>query len=233
MPASTVKHVPITLQNPRSPISEAYRTLRTNIEYASVDAPVRTVLVTSAQPNEGKTTTVANLAVVYAMEGKNVLIVDADLRKPTQHLVFMKSNRIGLTSYLAQRCTLQEAVAETDIDRLHIMTSGPLPPNPAELLASKRMEPLLQELCERYDIVLIDSPPVLAVTDALILAAKCDGVIAVLHAGKVKREHARNMMKALEHVRARCLGVVLNNKQIRAANAPYYSYYTYGDEDKA
>lgn len=225
MRASTAKRILVAHQNPRSHIAEAFRALRTNIQFSSVDEPIRTLVVTSANPGEGKTTTVANLAVVYAQENKNVLIVDADLRKPTQHLYFMKSNRVGLTHILSNQSTLQEAVTEAGVDGLHIVTSGPIPPNPSELLASRRMDRFLEEAKEKFDIVLIDSPPTLAVTDSQILAAKCDGAIVVLGAGKVKRDHARKTMAALERVKANVLGVVLNNKRGKPVDSPYYYYY--------
>jgi capsular exopolysaccharide synthesis family protein len=225
MRASTAKRILIAHQNPRSHIAEAFRALRTNIQFSSVDEPIRTLVVTSANPGEGKTTTVANLAVVYAQENKNVLVVDADLRKPTQHLYFMKSNRVGLTHILSNQSTLQEAASEAGVDGLHIITSGPIPPNPSELLASRRMDRFLEEAKEMYDIVLIDSPPTLAVTDSQILAAKCDGAIVVLGAGKVKRDHAKKTMAALERVKANVLGVVLNNKRGKAIDSPYYYYY--------
>jgi capsular exopolysaccharide synthesis family protein len=227
MSASSNKRYLITHQSPRSQISEQYRTLRTNIQFSSIDSPVQTLLVTSTNPGEGKTTLVANLAVTYAQENKNVLIVDADLRKPTQHLYFFQSNRTGLSHLLSNQCSLYEAVSETTVENLSIITSGPIPPNPAELLSSRRMRQFMEEIKEHFDIILIDSPPVLAVTDAQILAAQSDGVIVVLGAGKVKRDHARKTLAALEHVKANVLGTVLNNRRGRPDSYNYY-YYGYG-----
>lgn len=232
MPSSINKnkrHI-ITHENPKSPISEAYRTLRTNIEFSAVDDEIRTVMVTSTGPAEGKSTTLLNLAVAYAQTDKRVVLIDADLRKPVLHHTFSVSNRSGLSSILSGQIELKHVVSETDIPNLSIITAGPVPPNPSEMLASKRMTALLEELKEHFDIILIDAPPALAVTDAQIISTKCDGVVLVIDSGRVKRELALKVKANLEHVQARILGVVLNNMDRKNAESHYYYYY--GDESK-
>jgi capsular exopolysaccharide synthesis family protein len=211
--------------NPKSPISEAYRSLRTNISFSSVDDAIRVVMVTSAKPGEGKTTTAVNLAVAYAQADKKVLILDADLRKPMMHQILNVSNRIGFTTLLANPCTIEQAVAATHISNLSLLTSGPIPPNPSEMLGSRRMAELLDELKTQFDIIIIDTPPALAVTDAQIVASRCDGVLLVVDAGKIKREHALKAKSNLERASARLLGVVLNNKNRKDVEAYYYDYY--------
>lgn len=215
----------ITHENPKSPISEAYRALRTNIQFSAIDEDLRVMMVTSAGPGEGKSTTINNLAVAYAQADKKVLLVDADLRKPTLHNTFNVSNRWGVTSLLTNQARLEEVIRNSSISNLDILTSGPIPPNPSEILASKRLTGLLDELKNRYDIILIDTPPAIAVTDAQIVATKCDGVILVVDSGNVKREIAMKAKANLEHVQARILGVVLNNVDRRNKEAYYYYYY--------
>ncbi|EGL19538.1 MULTISPECIES: CpsD/CapB family tyrosine-protein kinase [unclassified Paenibacillus] len=211
--------------NPKSQISEAYRVLRTNIQYSSIDKEITTILVTSAQPAEGKSTTVSNLAITYAQEEKNVLLIDADLRKPTMHKLFGISNRSGLTNLLLGEAPVREVAIPSHLPNLYLIPSGPSTPNPAEMLASKRMTQFIEQAKAEYDIVLIDSPPILAVTDAQILATKCEGVILVLNHGKVKREVAKRAVDRLEHVGVKPLGVVINNKTNTKTSSSYYSYY--------
>ncbi|WP_438448541.1 CpsD/CapB family tyrosine-protein kinase [Gorillibacterium sp. sgz5001074] len=215
--------------NPKSPIAEAYRTLRTNIDFSSVDEAVQIIMLTSTQPGEGKSTTTANLALAYVQAGKRVLLIDADLRKPTIHKIFNRTNRVGLTSLLAGNRQIQELPMDSYIDNLDILTSGPIPPNPSELLASKKMKALLEELRNMYDMIIIDTPPAIAVTDANLLASHCDGVVLVIDSGKVKREQALRAKLGLEHAKARLLGVVLNNKDRKEADD--YYYYTYYGND--
>lgn len=223
------RHI-ITLTNPRSPISESYRALRTNIEFSSIDEKLQVLMVSSAGPGEGKSTTITNLAVTFAQSEKKVVLIDADLRKPTAHHTFAISNRWGLSSVVSQQCTLEEVIQVTDIPNLDVITSGAIPPNPAEMMGSKRMTAIMAQLREIYDIILIDTPPLLAVTDAQIVATKSDGVIMVVDQGKVKREIAAKAVKNLESVNARILGVVLNNVKRKANEEAYYYYY--GVQDK-
>lgn len=221
----TNKRPIITDINPKSPISEAYRTLRTNIEFSSFDEQIRVIMLTSAGPGEGKSTTAANLAVAFAQSDKKVLIMDADLRKPTLHHTFSKTNRWGLTNIIAGQAEVKEVISQTEINNLDLLASGPIPPNPSELLASKRMSALLEELKLIYDIIIVDTPPALAVTDAQIMSTKCDGVILVIDSGKVKREVALKVKMNLEYVNARILGAVLNNIDRKDGESYYYYYY--------
>ena len=211
---------------PRSPAAEAYRTLRTNVEFAAVDAPVRTLLVTSSIPGEGKTTTAANLAVVFAQAGRRTLLIDADLRKPGVHKMFNLQNTQGLTSLLRSDEVDAVAVAQaTEQENLAVITTGPLPPNPAELLGSKRMKVVLERLAAAVDLVIIDSPPLRAVTDAAILASITDGTIFVIDAGRTRRGAAVSGREALAKVGARVLGVTLNRLSEKASGDYYYYDY--------
>jgi protein-tyrosine kinase len=213
----------ITHYSPRAAISEQYRTIRTNIQFSSVDESIRTILVTSSGPEEGKSTTVANLAVVFAQQGKKVLLIDADLRKPTVHYTFQLDNTTGLTNVLTKQTQLQKAAVTTIVDNLWVLSSGPIPPNPAELLGSKAMEDMLEAALEQYDIVIFDTPPVLAVTDAQILANRCDGTILVIGSGKTQIEPAMKSKELLLSSKGKLLGVVLNRKN--AKDSQYYYYY--------
>lgn len=189
-------------------------------------------MVSSAGPGEGKSTTISNLAVTYAQTERRVVLIDADMRRPTAHHTFQLSNRQGLSSILSQQATYQDIVQNTDIPNLQIITSGPIPPNPAEMMASKRMSALLDELRQNYDIILIDAPPLLAVTDPQIIASKSDGVIMVVDYGNVKKDAAMKAKANLDNVNARILGVVMNNVKRKNGEAGYYYYY-YGQDDKA
>ncbi|MFF2483244.1 CpsD/CapB family tyrosine-protein kinase [Paenibacillus sp. NPDC058071] len=213
----------ITDVNPMSPISEAYRTLRTNLQYAGADRELQVLMVTSASPKEGKSTTILNLAAAYAQSERKVILVDADLRKPTAHYTFGLSNRSGLSHLLSGQTQLDGLVQPSGIPGLDVLTAGPLPPNPSELLGSARMDSLLGKLREQYDIVLIDTPPVLAVSDAQVAAAGCDGVLLVVNARTGKRQYALKARNALEFVKAKVVGVVLNEMPQRDAG-PYYEY---------
>ncbi|MEH7095608.1 CpsD/CapB family tyrosine-protein kinase [Neobacillus vireti] len=211
------------MSDPKSPISEQYRTIRTNIQFSSVDNEVKSLMVTSTGPGEGKSTTVANLAVVFAQQGKKVLLVDADLRKPTVHYTFNQTNTFGLTSVLTKQMSLEKAVADTDEKNLFVLTSGPIPPNPAELLSSKAMEQFYQDVLNLFDVVLFDTPPLLAVTDAQILANKCEGSILVVSSGKTEKDQVVKAKELLDSAQSKLLGVVLNNKKMKDTN--YYYYY--------
>lgn len=216
--------------NPKSPISEAYRTLRTNIDFSNIDEELKTIMLTSAGPAEGKSTTATNLAVVYAQNDRKVLIVDADLRKPTMHHTFNKSNRWGLTNVLTGKTQLSDVISETHVPNLHVLPSGPIPPNPSEILASKRMTVVLGELRNMYDLVIVDTPPALAVADAQIMATKCDGVILVIYAGSTKRDAIVKVKANMDHVKANVIGAVLNNVDRKSGEGYYYYYYGSRDE---
>ncbi|WP_264804005.1 CpsD/CapB family tyrosine-protein kinase [Cytobacillus sp. NCCP-133] len=213
----------ITLTNSRSPISEQYRTIRTNIQFSSVDSSIRSLMVTSSGPGEGKSTTIANLAVVFAQQDKRVLLIDADMRKPTVHYTFQLQNHMGLTNVLTKQSAISEAVNKTDQENLFVLTSGPIPPNPAELLGSKAMEEFMETAYKEFDMILFDTPPVLAVTDAQILANKCDGTILVVSSGKTETEAAVKTKEHLQAAKGKLLGVVLNQKKVK--DSPYYYYY--------
>ncbi len=180
-------------------------------------------MVTSSGPAEGKSTTVANLAVAFAQLGKKVLLVDADLRKPTVHHTFGENNLFGFTTVLTKQRELAKTVIQTDEDDLYILTSGPIPPNPAELLSSKSMELFIEEAKQQFDYVLFDTPPLLAVADPQILANQCDGSILVVYSEKTELEQAKKAKELLENVQSKLLGVVLNHKEVKKSD--YYYYY--------
>lgn len=214
----------ITISNPRSPIAEAYRALRTNLEFSNLDKSLRALLVTSAGAEEGKSTTLANLAVTIAQSGKRVILADADLRRPTQHQIFELKNNAGLTDMARDDALLAAPpLQDSGVPNLQILTSGQLPPNPAEILGSKRMSEILVALLERADLILFDAPPVLAVTDAVVLSAKMDGVLLVVSAGKTKRENAKKARAQLEKINARILGAVVNNVKAEKGASYYYA----------
>lgn len=230
MSQSKSKRQLITLTNPKSPISESYRSLRTNIDFSSIDEKLQVIMVSSAGPGEGKSTTITNLAITFAQSERKVVLIDADLRKPTAHHTFSLSNRFGLSSVLSQQCSLGEAIQRSNVPGMDIMTSGAIPPNPAEMLNSKRMTTVIDELRQQYDMILIDTPPLLAVTDAQIVSTKSDGVVLVVDQGRVKREIAKKAVHNLQAVNARILGVVLNNVKRRAKEEAYYYYYETQDK---
>jgi non-specific protein-tyrosine kinase len=212
-----------TISEPRSPISEAYRALRTNLDFAGLDQALVTLLVTSAGVGEGKTTTLANLAVVSAQAGRRVILVDADLRRPSLHRTFGLGNETGLTTAMMDEAVLASPpLQQTEIEGLSVLTSGPLPPNPADLMGSRRMEEVIAALKGQADQVLFDTPPVVAVTDAAVLATKVDGVLLVISAGKTRREYARAAVQRLEQINARLVGTVLTNTQMGAGFKGYY-----------
>jgi len=215
----------IAVDNPKSPISEQYRTIRTNIQFSVIDTPLRSLIVTSTGPGEGKSTTVANLAVVFAQQGKKTLLIDADLRKPTVHYTFRLNNYAGLTSVLTNASPLSTALQDTSVENLTVLTAGPIPPNPAELLSSKAMAQCLEQLYETFDLVIFDTPPVLAVTDAQILANQCDGTVLVIESGNTEIEAAAKAKELLAAANAKLLGVVLNKRKHR--DGGYYYYYQY------
>ncbi|WP_420490703.1 CpsD/CapB family tyrosine-protein kinase [Neobacillus drentensis] len=212
----------IAFNKPKSPITEQYRLIRNNLNFASVDKEIKTITVTSPEPSDGKTTTSANLAIVLAQQGKMVLLVDADLRKPSVHYAFNVSNIDGLTSVLTKDISLVEAISKTNIPNLDILTSGRIPPNPSELLDSKTMEIIMEELKELYDFIIFDTPPILRVTDSQIMANKCDGVVLVVASGKTKKDRGMKAKELLEKANSQLLGVVVNGVRTKGE---YYGHY--------
>lgn len=225
----------LTQHEPRSAFSECFRTLRTNLQFSGFDRPLRTILVTSPQPTEGKSTIVANLGVVLAQAGRRVIVVDTDLRRPILHHIFHKENEWGLTGALfGEGLQTDDGLLSTGVENLRFLPSGPLPPNPSEILGSQRMGDLLSHLQEQADVVLLDSPPLLTMADASVLAARVDGVVLVADAGKTRREALKKAAEALRRVGARTLGVVLNRVGLHSEGYSYYYYYSYyySDEGK-
>lgn len=219
----------IVHEDAKSPVAEAYRTLRTNIQFAKVDGELRVIMFTSAGPGEGKSTTTANTAVAMAQSGKRVIIIDCDLRKPVQHKIFGKRNR-GVTNILVEDRSVAELIQDTDIDNLQVLTSGPIPPNPSELLGSAKMREIISEAKRLADIVIIDAPPTVAVTDACVLAAKVDGIVLVLNSQAIRPEMAQKAKELLTKANGHILGVILNRVEIEEEHAYYYYYY--GNEKK-
>ncbi|MFH7832034.1 CpsD/CapB family tyrosine-protein kinase [Bacillus luti] len=212
----------ITHQEPKSRITEQYRNIRTNIEFTSVDSRIRSIMVTSANPGEGKTTTVANLAVVFGQQGKKVLVIGADLRKPSIQDLFAAHASNGLTNVLSGQTNVMQCIQKTDIENVYVMASGPIPPNPAELLGNRVMDEVLLEAYNMFDIVLIDTPPVLAVTDAQILANKCDGIVLVVRSEKTEKDKIVKTKQILDKASGKILGVVLNDKKEEQEQYGYY-----------
>lgn len=215
----------IAFTNPRSRVSEQFRTLRTNIHFTSPDGDIRSLVITSASHSEGKSTTASNLAIVFAQEGKRVLFIDADMRKPTMHHTFKINNSRGLSNVLARQIALKVAIQPAEIENLDLLPCGPIPPNPAELLSSQNMDLLFEQALDVYDLLIFDTPPVLSVTDSVILANKCEGTILVINSGKTERDHAIKAKEAITaSTKTRLLGAVINNVKVQKDTA-YAQYY--------
>lgn len=237
----TASDMPIASTEPRSPVSEAFRSLRTNIQFASVDRPLHTLLVTSPSPEDGKSTVSANLAVIQAQNGRKVVLLEADLRRPKVHKMLNLSNREGTSAlFVDQEVNLNGQLQSTDVPDLFAITSGALPPNPAELLGSEKMSKILSKVGEIADLVILDSPPVMAVTDSSVLAPRVDGVLIVMQPGKTKLAASKQAIEQLKRAGANVIGVVLNNVEISRSSYKYayyrgyyYTYHKYyGDTKK-
>jgi len=212
---------------PFSPIGEAYRLIRTNIKFMAVDNPAQLIVCTSANPTEGKSTTVANLAVVMAQSDLRTIIIDADLRQPTMHKIFRVPNASGLTDLLlSPNGKIEDQLINTGYDNLQIIPSGPLPPNSSEILGSRRMASLLEELRSVADVVIFDTPPVLAVTDSSVLSTQVDGVVFVTKAASTRHRDLKEAVNRIQRVGGHCLGVVLNQLSGMGGSHYYYSYYS-------
>lgn len=214
----------ITSVNPQSPISEQYRTIRTTIDFKMADQGIKSFLVTSSEAAAGKSTESANIAVAFAQQGKKVLLIDGDLRKPTVNITFKVQNRVGLTNILMHQSSIEDAIQGTRLsENLTIITSGPIPPNPSELLASSAMKNLIDSVSDFFDVVLIDTPPLSAVTDAQILSSYVGGAVIVVRAYETKKESLPKTKKMLEQVNTNILGVVLHG--VDSSESPSYYYY--------
>ncbi len=226
---SITKRRLIVQEDAKSPIAEAYRTLRTNIQFSKSDGELKAIMFTSAGPGEGKSTTIANTAVALAQSGKQVILMDCDFRKPVQHKIFRKKNR-GITNVIVEDVAVQDFIQDTDVDNLRLLTSGPIPPNPSELLGSRKMQEILDVLKTQADYLIIDAHPVIAVTDACVLASRVDGITLVVNSGSIRPEMAQKAKDLLIKANGHLLGVVLNRVEIEEEHAYYYYYY--GSDDK-
>jgi capsular exopolysaccharide synthesis family protein len=219
----------VTIDNWHSVGAESFRNLRTNVRFMRQGEGATEIVVTSPAAQEGKSLTAANLAIAFAQQGTKTLLIDCDMRRSVQHLAFGLEASPGLSEALVDGRIDPDVIKPTEVENLHVLTAGQHPPNPAELVDSPRMEKLLGILRERYDSIVIDSPPTLAVTDAAVLGAKTDGVILVVRAEKTERQAINLAVQQLRHVGAHILGVVVNDAK---AEGPYYEYYQkyYGEE---
>lgn len=216
----------IIADNPFSIVSEQFRTIRTNIQFSMIDKDLQTISITSATPSSGKSTIASNLAGAFAAEGTKVLLVDADMRKPTIHKIFSVKNTNGLTTILTDRkLKLSDIIRKSHVDHLDFITCGVIPPNPSELIGSKRMTDLIEQMKENYDLIIFDNPPLLAVTDAQIMATKVDGTIVVVPKGEVSKDELDKAADLLNNVKANVLGTVLNKVEVDKD-----TYYYYGAE---
>ena len=214
----------ISYDKPRSQVAEQYRTIQTSLQFAGRRRNARVIMVTSSLPEEGKTTTASNLAIVFSQQNHRVLLIDADLRNPTFHYVFQRDNGVGLSSLLYHGGRLEEGVTQTEVFHMDLLPSGPLPPNPVELLSSERMDGILEEARNKYDYIIVDTPPVLPVADALILARKCDGVVLVITSGKTGISEALKAREVLSQNGARLLGTIMNRQKKKGRDEGYHYY---------
>lgn len=205
-------------------IADQFRTIRTNVQFAAIERDIHSIVITSAVPGEGKSTVSANLAAVFAQQGKKVLLADMDLRRPTVHRVFSVPNFVGLTSILQKKISIEDAVIETNIENLTLLTSGPIPPSPSDVLSSKAMKNLLNELKEKYELIIYDTPPLLSVSDAEIISEQCDGVILVISTGRTELEQVKKAKKKLMATKVKIFGAVLNN--VKKEKKDYYYNYS-------
>lgn len=222
----------VTVTKTNSVVAEQFRTIRTNIQFSMIDQELKTIIFTSSGPWEGKSTVAANIASVFADQGKKVILIDADMRKPTIFRTFNISNEKGLSNLISSRNTeLEDVVQFIESADLDVIPSGPIPPNPSELLNSRRMNEIIKDLENKYDLVLFDMPPVVSVTDAQIMATKTDGVVFVVRRAIAHRDDVKHAKELLEMVQAKILGVVFNGAEKKTDRS--YSYYGYSDEDDA
>jgi len=225
-----------TLSNPKSPVAEAFRTLRTNIQFSSIDKPINSLVITSTGPGEGKSTVSINIAVSMAQAEKKVLLIDCDLRRPSLHRTFAFNHLTGLTNILIEDIEYTDVLHEAEgIKGLHVIGSGPIPPNPAELLGSNKMKNFVQKMKNEYDMVILDAPPIGMVTDSAVLSTIVDGTILVCAVGEVDVNATKRAKELLDKVNANIIGVVLNKVPINQGGYykyHYYHYYNYYYQDE-
>ncbi len=213
----------VSLVDPSSPVAEQYRTIRTNLQFASsADQQVQSLVVTSSGPSEGKSLTSANLAVVFAQTGQKVLLVDADMRKPTIHKIFQLSNEAGLSTVLSTGANIEETAQSVSVENLSVLTSGPKSPNPSELLGSEKMNQIMEEARHLFDMVIFDMPPVVTVTDAQVMSSKADGTLLVARENWTRKDALSQAKESLDLVQARILGVIYNGAKQDKDKAYYY-----------
>ncbi|HZX13292.1 MAG TPA: polysaccharide biosynthesis tyrosine autokinase, partial [Thermodesulfobacteriota bacterium] len=222
----------VVYANPKSLVSEAFRVIRTSILYSSPNSPPRSLLTTSTQPLEGKTTSASNLALSFTQSGLKVVLIDADLRKPRLHKLFLNNgNAFGLSTYLVGKMELSGVINRTSLDGLDLIPSGPIPPNPAELLGSKRMKELIERLLEEYDHVILDGPPITGFADSRLLSLVVDGVLLVTSIGITQRQALRSSIEDILRVRGRIIGTIVNRLESRRSKYGYSYYYNYSNEE--
>ncbi|MBZ4663241.1 MAG: putative exopolysaccharide biosynthesis protein [Caloramator sp.] len=223
----------VTVEKPKSPIAEAYRTLRTNIQFSSLDKKVKKIVITSSAPGEGKTTTALNLSITLAQNGHKTLLLDCDMRKPSIHKKLKISNLYGISDLLVGEAKYESVIIKGPVENLDIITSGTKPPNPAELLSSQKMLNFISDVEKNYEYIIIDTPPVLMVTDAQVLSKYADGTILVVASGEAEKDAVVKAKELLTKVGANILGVVLNKLDTnRRGYYGYYYHYYYGQEQE-
>lgn len=218
----------ITHEKPKAVVSEKFRGIRSNILFSTADDEVQTLLVTSDKPSSGKSTVSANITVTYAQAGFKTLLVDGDMRKPTQHYIFSKSNIKGLSNVIINNCTIKEAVHTTEITNLDVLTSGPIPPNPSELIGSTNMLDIFEELKQQYDFILVDTPPVNTVTDAQLFGELTKNAVYIIDVETNNKESVKKGKELLEKSGTKILGAVLNKAPLDKSSS---SYYYYGEDE--
>ena len=221
----------ITVTDPTSVDTEQFNTIRTNIKFSNVDKDYKTLMVTSSNISEGKSTVSANIATTFAKQGLHTLLVDSDLRRPTVNATFGIDNPQGLSNYLSERnFDINSIIYKTSVKNLYVMPSGPIPPNPSELIGSKRMAELIKNLSEQLDLVIFDAPPVLSVTDAQIVSTNVDGTILVVRANKTEKNAVKEAVRLIKQVGGHIIGTVLNDVEVKGSG--YYGYYGYSKDSK-
>lgn len=224
----------ITVTDPTSVDTEQFNTIRTNIKFSNVDKDYKTLMVTSPNISEGKSTVSANIATTFAKQGLHTLLVDSDLRRPTVNATFGIDNPQGLSNYLSERnFDINSIIYKTSVKNLYVMPSGPIPPNPSELIGSKRMAELIKKLSDQLDLVIFDAPPVLSVTDAQIVSTNVDGTILVVRANKTEKAAVKEAVRLIKQVGGHIIGTILNDVEVKGSGYyGYYDYYGYSKDSK-